>query len=511
MPAGHENTATPEDVTALTGLQRQDLDAAANRMSKMALYWLLAAVFMFLDTMATYFARTLTGAGFPYSMLVFGVFLFGLLRFGFPKFDPPVYASFALYFLILAFSVSIITLEEFELSRFRNLLGALVAFAIGYGCFRAAIAVGPIRFALFFVGGLYAVVCFIAVLKIYPALFPVIDTLGFRQGKWIYRPEVTTDQNFQIFYLIPIALLLALRNSTLMMLLIFSIAGLSAFVLAELQTRSGSLVLGATLVMSALVGMRSRSSIDYRLAILAFLGVVLSLVFLDKIVLIFQNLIERFTVSDFDTLEKRTSAFLFTFTHLFDFDWWLPRGYQAYRLETGFGKPHSNITAILVETGVLGLIGWVFAFVVPLFALAKRWLRRRSDEVSDIALCGGVTAMVSQLSLNAPLVEIVWFWCGAVLAALARPEVSREEPASKAKEAAPPWVRSPTSSKPPPKDIPATPVSDERPKAPAPRKLEPGRPAARPAGAPAPTPTKAAPRPRKLSPVTPRKLSDTAK
>ncbi|HMB78208.1 MAG TPA: hypothetical protein VKN76_17575, partial [Kiloniellaceae bacterium] len=147
--------------------------------------------------MATYFARTLTGAGFPYSALMLMLFVVGLFVVGYPKIKLPLYGYLAIYLLVLSFSISILSLEEFELSRFRQLAGAIVAMGIGYACFTAAKTENLIRFAFSFVSLSYAVVCFIALRKIYPALFPVINTIGNRAGEMFIRPEVTTDQNFQ--------------------------------------------------------------------------------------------------------------------------------------------------------------------------------------------------------------------------------------------------------------------------------------------------------------------------
>ena len=247
-----------------------------------------------------------------------------------------------------------------------------------------------------------------------------------REGEWFARPEVTTDQNFQIFYLFPAGLLLALRNTTLQLIGIFCIAVISVYALGQLQTRSGALVLGGSMVFSAIVGMRAQGKIDLRLVFVVFLGFVLMIVFMDKILVYGELLVKRFTVDDFDTLDNRTDAFMFTFKKLFNPEWWVPQGYRLYRAETGMGLPHSNITAVFVEAGLLGLIGWILAFICPLVALGKRWVHGLTDDVANLALCGGAAAMVIQLSLNAPLYEHVWFWGGTVVASLARTNVERQ-------------------------------------------------------------------------------------
>ena len=422
MPATKSVLAAAADSQAGARVANRFALAALAKEKKMALYWTALAAALYCDTMATYFARTLTGAGFPYSALMLMLFVVGLFVVGYPKIKLPLYGYIAIYLLVLSFSISILSLEEFELSRFRQLAGAIVALGIGYACFTAAKTENQIRFVFSFVSLSYAIVCFIALRKIYPALFPVINTIGNRAGEVVIRPEVTTDQNFQIFYLLPIAMLLALENSTRRLVTIFVVSAVSAYCLSELQTRSGSLVLVATLAMSAIVGMRSRGKFDWRLVALVFLGLVGSLAFLQKIIAVFEKLIERFTVADFDTLEYRTNNFLFTFQHLLDVDWWLPSGYLAYlrTVPNAHALPHSNITAIFVETGLFGLIGWILGFVLPLVVLGYYWIKKRTSPIADVALCGGVSTLVIQLSLNAPLFELVWFWAGAVLAAVAR-------------------------------------------------------------------------------------------
>jgi hypothetical protein len=98
-------------------------------------FWILITLLLFFDTMAAYFYKTLTGAGFPISMFIAVVFIFGVFKYGYPKIKWSVYVYFGLYFLILMFSVSIISLDEFEITRFKNLVGAVMGFAIGYACF----------------------------------------------------------------------------------------------------------------------------------------------------------------------------------------------------------------------------------------------------------------------------------------------------------------------------------------------------------------------------------------
>ena len=89
------------------------------------------------------------------------------------------------------------------------------------------------------------------------------------------------------------------------------------------------------------------------------------------------------------------------------------------------GVPHSTITAAYIEGGILGLVGWVLLMIVPLVALGRRWLRGVTDDIANIALCGGTASLITQLSLNAPLHEHIWLWAGAVIGALARPEVEK--------------------------------------------------------------------------------------
>jgi len=332
----------------------------------------------------------------------------------------------AVYLLVLSFSVAILSVEGIDSRRFLDLIGAVVGFGVGYGCFAAAKGTGQLRQAFLFVGAAYALVCFIAVTNLYPPLFPVVNGVGLRDGEIFYRPEVTIDQNLQIFYLVPIALLMALENSTLRLIILLTIGAIDAFVLSEIQTRSGSLVFVATFVFAAIVGMRSRSKLDTRLIALASVGLLGGLLFINKIIHVFQNLIARFTVDDFDTLGDRTDAFLFTFKHLFDVEWWVPQGYRSYLHTThAMSLPHSNITAIFVESGMLGLIGWILAVIVPLIVLGIRWLKKRTDPVADIALCGGASMLVTQLSLNISLVQFVWLWSGAVFAALMRREAAQ--------------------------------------------------------------------------------------
>ena len=396
------------------------LPNAKEKLENASTFWVFAMLLLLFDSMISYLTGNLLGIIIPINLFVLILFLIGVIIYGYPEINFPAYVFLGLYGFFLGISVGIISLDEFDIWRLRTVGGAVVAFAVGYACFRATTSTKLFRRSLLLIGGLYALVCFVALIKLLPSIFPVFEAIGNRLGETVIRPEVTTDSNVQIYYLFPAVILLTLRNSNLQFAAIFFITAMSAYALAQLQTRSGSLVLAGTLVLSAIVGMRARGKVDFRFVGFVILGLLLSLVFMDKLLGAFETLTQRFTISDYKTLDHRTDAFTFSILNFFNFDYWLPQGYKVYRADADGKIPHSNITAAYVEGGILGLLGWALLLAAPLVALGRRWLRGVTDEIANIALCGGTVSLIIQLSLNTLLFEQVWLWAGAVVGGLAR-------------------------------------------------------------------------------------------
>jgi hypothetical protein len=250
----------------------------------------------------------------------------------------------------------------------------------------------------------------IALLRIFPAFFPLKLAMGFRDGVQVFRPEITTDQNFQIFYLLPGVLAIALPFRAKRFLLALACFLLSFYILTQLKTRSGMMVLLGTLVLCILTPLWSKQMGRLKvIALPVFLGI-LGLVLMPFIFDFSTGLLERFTGS-YHTLYGRLYAIAYLFKHILLPEWWIPQGNAAFLKATG-NLPHSNATAFFLEGGIIGLGTWVGLFIFPIIRLLIEFFNKQLSSLQTLLLIGAVAAIVTQLSLNAPLHEHIWFWGG---------------------------------------------------------------------------------------------------
>jgi hypothetical protein len=116
----------------------------------------------------------------------------------------------------------------------------------------------------------------------------------------------------------------------------------------------------------------------------------------------------------------RLSALVYLAEALGHWEWWLvPHGDAEFTAVQG-GVPHSQITAMFLNGGAVGLATWCAMVVMPLVALWRKWAQRRLDGLATMVLIGGTALFVLQLSLNVPYFKQPWLWAGAVLGSLDR-------------------------------------------------------------------------------------------
>jgi hypothetical protein len=381
---------------------------------------LLLVSIILLDSLFAYALTNLFHVSFPINSLVPAALLVALFVTGARVFAPSRLVLGGMLLIALAFAHGILVFDLFPATRLFKLAGALIALVVGYAAGRWVTQANLIARMYFVIGGLYALVCVVALSGVLPAYFPVINALGYRDGQMILRPEVTTDQNFQIFYLFPSVLLflMPLRRPYLVAVGLMSIA--AAYTLTQLYSRSGVLVLGMALLFAWAAPLRYPMLGRTKVAVLPLLFAVVSMLSFAWISSATREISIRFTDSrHFRTLDDRIDAAMFLFEHLADFEYWLPRGNHEYVLATG-NVPHFNATALYLEAGLLGVLLWFAMVAVPMALLIGYFVRGRLDMAALLMTGGGMASFLAQMSLNAPLYDHVWLWAGCVMGCLGR-------------------------------------------------------------------------------------------
>ena len=347
------------------------------------------------------------------------------------SFVPPAWAVIAIACMSVGFIIGIYNIGlhdkvDFNSYRFIPLFSAIAAFLLGFFSFRWHNNIETYSKAFAWIGIIYSVICVVALLGLAPRFFPVINSLWSDNGIIRKRPEVTTDQNFQIFYLLPGVLLLALPFRLVRGTIASLLTVAALYSLAQLQTRSGTFALFATILLCTIAPFWTPSLGKEKVFWLPALSLLVALINLDLIVESSSLLIERITnlqsdtSFDYSTGIGRLSSFLYLFDHLSDPTWWvLPQGYnEFFKLHNTI--PHSNITAMFLEAGIFGLLGWIILFLVPVIKLSILFFKKRLDELATLIFIGTVAVLTIQLSLNVPLMDQVWLWAGAAVGTLER-------------------------------------------------------------------------------------------
>lgn len=383
--------------------------------------WLLIMAILLLDSMASYFLRNLIGVELPINVVVPLLCALAVFVWGIRPVIPPTLPLFSLLILSLAFLSGIFFIDDFTLvGRGRTLASAMTAFFVGYTVARNTQSADKFARVLLIVGLLYVVVCVVALTKVMPSVFPLINALGYRNGELVIRPEVTIDQNFQIFYLFFLGVLFLLPARPVRIVLILLGAIGAAYVLARLETRSGMLLFIGSMGLAWLAPLRTRGLGRRKILVLPVVLLVFAIVEYQWVLNVAHGIITRFTDSAYDrTIYGRFHAIQFLFEKLIDPNYWVPQGNSEYLQLTG-NIPHSNPTAVYLEAGLLGLVGWFMLVVIPLAKLSVWFYKRRLDALETMVMVSGVVVFMAQLSLNTPLYDHVWLWAGAVIGALER-------------------------------------------------------------------------------------------
>ncbi len=290
---------------------------------------------------------------------------------------------------------------------------SISAFIIGYNAIIKNTDYDKLLNVFIAVGLLYSVICVLALLGVSKSLFPVVYAYGFNEGVPIVRAEVTTDQNYQIYYLFPPMLAIARKQSALKYGLILMAFVGALYAVVQLQTRSGLILLFLAALIPLLIPVWYRVKFSVNRVWVIVVGIVLLLLFkLPAIIEFSSSMISRFTNSDMGTFWGRVHSFTYLFEKVYNPVWWLPQGMGEFLKATG-NFPHSSSTVVFLQGGILSLAAWVVLVFFPPIKGVYYILKRKGDCFTSLIIVGGLISMVAAMSLPAPLFEQVWLWLGA--------------------------------------------------------------------------------------------------
>lgn len=387
-----------------------------------------------LDSMITYFSRTILGVFLPVSVFL-PLFLFVvLIHSGSRIIAPPAYILIACAVGMVGFLAGFVMQGVIDITKLGAPLLAVCAYVIGFSTLRWVRNSEVFVRLCLVVGGAYVLVCVLALLQVAPSIFPVVGATWSNKGVLELRPEIMTDQNFQVFYFLMLVPLLALPFRLVRFALVaVSILG-AVYVLVKLQTRSGVLVMAGALLITWMLPLFTKSLGRGKLLFLPVVAIIGVAIGFDYILRVADLLIARFSDEGAASAAYgRLVSLEYFLGRVWNPLWWFPRGYDDFSKLYGGTIPHSNVAAVFLEGGIFGLYAWVVLFVLPLIKLTGLMWKRQLDDMSSMVLIVGIASLAVQMSLNVPYFKQPWLWAGAVLGAVYR---TRSDRAVAAKESA---------------------------------------------------------------------------
>jgi O-antigen ligase len=393
--------------------------AGGDKVARTAAPFLLALPFVitFLDSAFAYFGHprgfTITpNALVPFILVYFAIFDPSVLRL-------PLRTLVWLGLLSASFCLAVLTAVDISVHRVLETGSCVASFYAGFLLWRRSNDENQLARWMIVMSLIYVTICLIALQGIAPAYFPVNNHYWSQEGLAQARPAVTADSNMQIYYVFPAALALALpfRLFRTSIAVVVSLGAL--FVLTQLQTRSGTLVFAGILLLALAAPLWNPSLGRKKMLIYPVIAVVAVTAFWPTIHGAVELLLYRFNDSDVASGNGRVQSTVYAFKHLLDPYWWIPRGANEFLTRYG-GLPHSNITAIYLDGGLLGLIAWAALVIAPIWQMTAMMFRRQTDAAATMVLIAAIAVLLVQLSLHNPFRDQVWLWAGALTGALVR-------------------------------------------------------------------------------------------
>ncbi len=372
-----------------------------------------------LDALMSYLSRSWTGLHIPTNaFLPFAITYLFFQRSGKMPIFPPMTWMLFLVMTTVSFYIGALMVNSIPVQRIFAISAAAVTFMVGY--YGASNASTPNSWGrmFLFVGGMYTFICVVALLKVLPRVFPTESGVWLgNSGKPILRPSVMVNQNFQVLYVFFVSFPLVLCDSKKIKALAAIASVFAAYVLAQMQTRSGLMAYGGVLLMLLMSPLFIRGKIKKWLFFMpvVFIGLMAYLISSG----LFSNfaVYERFFANDYRTLDGRIYSALYLFEKISQVSWWFPHGESEFRNATG-NIPHFNPTAFFLRGGMPALIGWIVLFVVPSILLGLRILKKRANKIQFVFFAATCVSLIVQFSLNLAFNEQVWLWAGISVGAL---------------------------------------------------------------------------------------------
>lgn len=339
--------------------------------------------------------------------------------------------------LAFSFCIAVVTAEGLTAHRILETGSCVASFYAGFLLWRRSSDENQLARWMIALAFVYVIICLIALAGIAPQYFPVVNHYWSQDGLAQARPMVTADANMQFYYLFPAALVLVLpfRLWRTALALLGTLGGF--YVLAQLQTRSGTLVYVGILMLILAAPLWNQSLGRMKVLLYPAAAVVGVIVFWPVIHHSFELLLYRFTEADIASGNGRLGSTLYAFQNLFNPFWWIPRGADEFVRQYG-GLPHSNLTAMYLDGGLFGLIAWIALVIAPIVQMTVLLLRRKTDAAATMVWIAAIAVLLVQLSLHNPFRDQVWLWAGALVGAMVRLKTAQPVTASAPIEAATP-------------------------------------------------------------------------
>lgn len=321
--------------------------------------------------------------------------------------------------LAFSFCIAIVTAEGLTVHRILETGSCVASFYAGFLLWRRSADENQLARWMIALAFVYVVICLVALAGVAPRYFPVVNHYWSQDGLAQARPMVTADSNMQFYYLFPAALALVLPFRLLRTALALLGASGGIYVLAQLQTRSGTLVYVGILFLVLAAPLWNRSLGRAKLLLYPAAAVLGTVVFWPVIHHSFELLLYRFSEADLASGNGRVGSTLYAFQNLFNPYWWIPRGSEEFVRQYG-GLPHSNLTAMYLDGGLPGLIAWIALVIAPIVQMTVLLLRRKTDAAATMVWIAAIAVLLVQLSLHNPFRDQVWLWAGALLGAWVR-------------------------------------------------------------------------------------------
>lgn len=272
--------------------------------------------------------------------------------------------------------------------------------------------------------GLHLIVCLLALWRVSPALFPIIDSPYWRAGRAISRPEITTDQTRQVLYLLPGLCVLFINGTLVRTIFGMVVAAGALYVAFKVQSRGGFALLAVAIPLAMLIGLRYRIQRPKLVipVVILVAGLVVSQV--DVILRVAADVLWRVQQLD-GTYGGRLASITYLFEKVGDPAFWLPQGYGDFYSRYG-AAPHSFPTMFYLMGGLLSLGAYLLLVGIPLWVLGKRVIQRQATGLQRICFFLGLCAFALQLTQPVVTHAIFWVIAGATVGALRSGAVRRE-------------------------------------------------------------------------------------